>query len=170
MEVYYDTENLVVSGIPDSVDVTLKGAKSLLTAAKNQRDFTVYVDLSDPNITLGKRTVTFKIANLNEKLIATIDPEYVEVKIQEKVTKEFSIDAEYNHSVLEDGYLAEEPVVKPQTVKITGAKESIEQISYVKAIIDLDKGIKETVSREATVQALDRNLNKLDVTIEPAKC
>ena len=169
VEVYYDTENLVVSGIPDSVDVTLKGAKSLLTAAKNQRDFTVYVDLSDPNITLGKRTVTFKIANLNEKLIATVKPEYVDVKIQEKVTKEFSIDAEYNRAVLEDGYIAEEPVVKPQTVKITGAKESIEQISYIKAIIDLDKGIKETVSRQASVQALDRNLNKLDVTIEPAK-
>lgn len=168
VEVYYDTENLVVTGIPDSVDVTLKGAKSLLTAAKNKRDFTVYVDLSDPNITLGKRTVTFKIANLNEKLIATVNPEYVDVKIQEKVTKEFPVDAEYNHSVLEDGYFAEEPVVKPQTVKITGAKESIDQISYVKAIIDLDKGVTETVSREATVQALDRNLNKLDVTIEPA--
>lgn len=168
VEVYYDTENLVVTGIPDSVDVTLKGAKSLLTAAKNKRDFTVYVDLSDPNITLGKRTVTFKTANLNEKLIATVNPEYVDVKIQEKVTKEFSVDAEYNHSILEDGYFAEEPVVKPQTVKITGAKESIDQISYVKAIIDLDKGVKETVSREATVQALDRNLNKLDVTIEPA--
>lgn len=168
VEVYYDTENLVVSGIPDSVDVTLKGAKSLITAAKNQRDFTVYVDLSDPNITLGKRTVTFKIANLNEKLIATVNPEYAEVKIQEKVTKEFSIDAEYNHSVLEDGYLAEEPVVEPQTVKITGAKEIIDQISYVKAIIDLEKGVHETVTREATVQALDRNLNKLDVTVEPA--
>lgn len=168
VEVYYDTENLVVSGIPDSVDVTLKGAKSLLTAAKNQREFTVYVDLSDPNITLGKQTVTFKIANLNEKLFATINPEYVDATIQEKVTKEFSIEAEYNHSVLEDGYFAEDPVVKPQIVKVTGAKESIDQISYVKAIIDLDKGVKETVSRKAAVQALDRNLNKLDVTIEPA--
>ena len=47
-------------------------------------------------------------------------------------------------------------------------KKLIDQISYVKAIIDLDKGVKETVSREATIQALDRNLNKLDVTIEPA--
>ena len=168
VEVYYDTENLVVNGIPDSVDVTLKGAKSLLTAAKNQRDFTVYVDLSDPNITLGKRTVTFKITNLNEKLIATIDPEYVQVTIQERVTKEFSVEAEYDHSVLEDGYFAEDPVVKPEKVKITGAKELIDQISYVKAIIDLDKGVKETVRREASIQALDRNLNKLDVTIEPA--
>lgn len=167
VEVYYDTQNLVVKGIPDSVDVTLKGAQPLLTAAKNQRDFKVYVDLSNPNITLGKRNVTFKVTNLNEKLMATVNPKYVKATIQEKVTKEFSVDAEYNHSVLEDGYLAESPIVEPKTVQITGAKDSIDQISYVKAIIDLDKGIKETVSREATVQALDRNLNKLDVSIVP---
>ncbi|MDQ7862315.1 CdaR family protein [Peribacillus frigoritolerans] len=27
VEVYYDRENLVVSGVPETVDVTLKGAK-----------------------------------------------------------------------------------------------------------------------------------------------
>lgn len=168
VEVYYDTENLVISGIPDHVDVTLKGAKSLLTAAKNQRDFKVYADLSDPNITLGKRNVAFKISDLNEKLVARINPESVEATVQEKVTKEFPVDAEYNHSVLEDGYIAEQPTVNPQTVKITGAKETVEQIAYVKALLSLDKGVNESVSGEATVRALDKDLNKLDVTIEPA--
>jgi len=168
VEVYYDMENLVVSGIPDSVDVTLKGAKALVTAAKNQRDFKVYVDLSDPNITIGSRTVTFKISDLNEKLVATIEPEYVEANIQERVTKEFPVEAEYDPSVLADGYSAEPPTVSPQTVKVTGAKETIEQISYVKAMIGLNKDVKETVNGKATVRALDRNLNNLDVIIEPA--
>ncbi|USK70466.1 CdaR family protein [Peribacillus asahii] len=168
VEVYYDMENLVVSGMPDNVDVTLKGAKALVTAAKNQRDFKVYVDLSDPNITIGSRTVTFKISDLNEKLVATIEPEYVEVNIQERVTKEFPVEAEYDPSALADGYSAEPPTVSPQTVKVTGAKETIEQISYVKAMIGLNKGVKETVNGKATVRALDRNLNNLDVVIEPA--
>lgn len=167
VEVYYDTENLVVSGIPDSVNVTLKGAKSLLTAAKNQRDFKVYVDLSDPNITLGKRMATLKVSNLNDKLAATINPKVVEVNIQEKVTKEFPVDVEYNRSALEDGYLVNQPTVNPKMVKVTGAKETIDQISYVKAILNLEKGVNQTVNEEATVQALDRDLNKLDVTIEP---
>ncbi|TKH00353.1 hypothetical protein FC682_24275 [Peribacillus simplex] len=168
VEVYYDRENLVVSGVPETVDVTLKGAKSLLINAKNQRDFKVYVDLSDPAISMGDRTVTFKISELNEKLVATIDPEYAEVNVQERVTKEFSVEAEYNSSLLEEGYTAGQPTVSPQTVKITGAKDAIEQISYVKANLEISKGLSETVNAKATVKALDRDLNKLDVTIEPS--
>lgn len=168
VEVYYDRENLVVSGVPETVDVTLKGAKSLLINAKNQRDFKVYVDLSDPAISMGDRTVTFKISELNEKLVATIDPEYAEVNVQERVTKEFSVEAEYNSSLLEEGYTAGQPTVSPKTVKITGAKDAIEQISYVKANLEIGKGLNETVNGKATVKALDRDLNKLDVTIEPS--
>ncbi|MCK1986119.1 MULTISPECIES: CdaR family protein [Peribacillus] len=168
VEVYYDRENLVVSGVPETVDVTLKGAKSLLINAKNQRDFKVYVDLSDPAISMGDRTVTFKISDLNEKLVATIDPEYAEVNVQERVTKEFSVEAEYNSSLLEEGYTAGQPTVSPKTVKITGAKDAIEQISYVKANLEISKGLSETVNGKATVKALDRDLNKLDVTIEPS--
>ncbi|MGE6379759.1 CdaR family protein [Peribacillus muralis] len=168
VEVYYDRENLVVSGVPETVDVTLKGAKSLLINAKNQRGFKVYVDLSDPEISMGNRTVTFKISDLNEKLVATIDPEYAEVNVQERVTKDFKVEAEYNTSLLEDGYTAGQPTVSPQTVKITGAKDAIEQISYVKANLEISKGQNETVNGKATVKALDQDLNKLDVTIEPA--
>ncbi|MGE7768740.1 CdaR family protein [Peribacillus sp. NPDC096540] len=168
VEVYYDRENLVVSGVPETVDVTLKGAKSLLINAKNQRNFKVYVDLSDPEISMGNRTVTFKISDLNEKLVATIDPEYAEVNVQERVTKEFKVEAEYNNSLLEEGYTAGQPTVSPKTVKITGAKDVIEQISYVKANLEISKGLNETMNGKATVKALDRDLNKLDVTIEPA--
>ncbi|WP_110926527.1 CdaR family protein [Bacillus massiliglaciei] len=169
VEVYYDRENLVVSGVPDTVDVTLSGAKSLLIAAKNQREFKVYLDLSDPEITMGTRTVSYKISGLNEKLKATIEPESANVDVQERVTKEFSVEPEYNKALLEDGYIAENPTVDPQTVKITGAKDVIDQISYVKATIGLDSGVEDSVNGEATVRALDRDLNKLDVTIEPAK-
>ena len=153
VEVYYDTENLVVTGIPENVDVTLKGAKSLLTAAKNQRDFKVYVDLSDPNITLGKRTVTFKISDLNDKIVATVNPETVQVNIQEKVTKEFSVMPEYNHSYIEDGYIAEQPKVSPEMVTVTGAKETIDKIAYVKAFLDLDEMCKRNGKRSSNCKS-----------------
>jgi YbbR domain-containing protein len=100
--------------------------------------------------------------------VATIDPEYAEVNVQERVTKEFSVEAEYNSSLLEEGYTAGQPTVSPKTVKITGAKDAIEQISYVKANLEISKGLNETVNSKATVKALDRDLNKLDVTIEPS--
>ncbi|OIK10212.1 CdaR family protein [Bacillus sp. MUM 13] len=168
VEVYYDRDNLVVTGAPKSVDVTLKGVKSLLISAKNQREFKVYIDLSDPEIAMGEKKVPLKIRDINEKLTASVNPEYTTVKIQEKVTKEFSVDPEYNRSLIEDGYTADKPAVSPQTVKITGAKDIIDQIAYVKATMALSGRVNETVHRQATVRALDRDLNKLNVSIEPS--
>jgi YbbR domain-containing protein len=167
VEVYYDQENLVVTGVPETVNVTLKGPKSLLISAKNQREFKVIIDLSDPEITMGEKNVQLEIIDLNEKLTATIDPENITVNVQERVTKEFSVEVEYNRSLLADGYIAEAPEINPKRVEITGGKDVIEQISYVKATLELQDGLNANIEGEATVRALDRDLNKLDVTIEP---
>lgn len=167
VEVYYDRDNLVVTGVPKTVDVKLNGPKNIMIPAATQRDFKVYVDLSDPEIELGNKKVSFKIKDLNENIDYTIVPGSVEVSVQEKVTKEFNVEPEYNRSLLEEGYIAEEPKVKPGKVKITGAKDVIEQIAYVKAIINIKAGANDTIYREVQVQALDRELNKLDVSINP---
>jgi YbbR domain-containing protein len=167
VELYYDRENLVVTGAPETVDVKLQGVKSLLLSAKNNREFKVYIDLSDPEITLGRKQVPIKIRDISDKLKATIEPTYANITIQEKVTKEFSVEPEFNRSLLEEGYLAEEPTVSPAKVKITGAKDIIDQISYVKATVELNGTVNDTVYRQAKVRALDRELNKLDVSIEP---
>ncbi|WP_153127419.1 YbbR-like domain-containing protein [Peribacillus tepidiphilus] len=168
VELYYDRENLVVTGAPETVDVSLKGPKSLLLSAKNNRDFKVYIDLSDPEIELGRKQVPIKIRDINDKLKVTIEPAYANVSIQEKITKEFTVEPEFNRSLLEEGYLAEEPIVQPQKVKITGAKDIIETISYVKATVELNGPVNDTVYRQAMVRALDREFNKLDVLIEPS--
>lgn len=168
VEINYDRENLVVSGAPKTVTITLDGPKSLLLSAKNQQEFKVYIDLSDPETTTGQKRVPIKIRDINEKIKVSIEPEYAEVSIQERITEEFTVEPEYNRSLLEEGYSAEKPTVNPQTVKITGGKDVIEKISYVKATIELSKGVNETVNRQAQVRALDRELNKLDVIIEPA--
>ncbi|RFU61024.1 CdaR family protein [Peribacillus glennii] len=167
VEIDYDQENLVVTGAPRTVDVTLKGAKPLVVSAKNRGDLRVYIDLSDPDLSLGQKNVRLKVRDMNEKLTAKINPEIATVTIQERVTQEFSVDPEFNRSLLEDGYVADQPRVNPKTVKITGAKDVIERISYVKAIVELNRGITDTVQQKAKVQALDRDLNKLDVLIDP---
>ncbi|WP_409303812.1 YbbR-like domain-containing protein [Peribacillus sp. SCS-155] len=167
VEIVYDRENLVVTGAPKTVDVTLKGARPLVINAKNLREFKVYIDLSDPKILLGKKRVPLKLKNINEKLSATINPGYAEVTIQERVTREFPVEPDFNRSLLEEGYTADKVMVDPQSVKITGAKDIIDQVSVVKALVELNRGIDETVHREARVSALDKNLNKLNVVIEP---
>lgn len=167
VEVYYDRDNLVVTGIPETVSVTLEGPRNLLVIAKNSREFKLYIDLSDPEIELGKRNVKIQVRDLNDRLTATVNPETVEVMIQEKITKEFTVTPEFDRSLLEDGYIAEEPTVNPTTVKITGAKSMIDSIVYVKAIINLEEGVRDSVTLKAQVQAFDKDYNKLDVEFDP---
>ncbi|MGM9924885.1 MAG: YbbR-like domain-containing protein [Bacillus sp. (in: firmicutes)] len=167
VEVYYDRDNLVVTGVPKTVDVKLQGPKNILIPAATQQDFQVYIDLSDPEIELGTQEATIKIRDLNEKISYTISPDTVEVSVQEKITKTFAVEPEYDRTLLAEGYIAEEPKVTPGHVKITGAKDIVEKIAYVKAVINIKADASETVYKDVQVQALDRDLNKLPVAIEP---
>ncbi|WP_442597565.1 CdaR family protein [Neobacillus sp. D3-1R] len=162
---YYDTENLVISGVPDTVDVTIQGPMPNVQTAKALRNFEVYVDLSD--IKIGSHTVPLKIKDISEKLEVQIDPAYANITVQEKVTKEFEVEAEYNSGLLEDGFEAERPVVEPSSVLITGAKDTIDRITYVKATLDIKDPFSHSLTREAKVRVLDRELNKLNVVVEP---
>ncbi|URM35076.1 YbbR-like domain-containing protein [Cytobacillus firmus] len=162
---YYDTENLVVTGMPDTVDLSIEGPKSHLESAKKQQNFEVYVDLTDAEI--GSQRVEIKIRDISDKLDVTINPQYADVTVHEKVTQEFKVDAEFNNSLLGEGYTAEAASAEPKTVKITGAKEVIERISFVKATLDVKGPITETIADDATVRVLDREMNKLDVIVEP---
>lgn len=165
VKVYYDTENLVVTGIPETVNVTVQGPTSHVQPARTLKNFEVYVDLTNGKV--GMHKVKLKIRNLSDKLKATLNPTYVNVSIQEKITKEFRVDAEYNSNMLEDGYSAGQPIVEPNKVKITGAKDVVDRVTYVKATLDLKQRTTESITKEARIRVLDRELNKLDVVVEP---
>lgn len=162
---YYDTDNLVVSGIPETAKVTLKGPKPNLQNAKAQRDFEVYVDLSQAKV--GPMRVKLQIRNLSDKLSAKIEPEYVDVKVQEKVSREFNVEAKFNEKMIADGYEADTPVVKPKKVTITGGNEDIDNIHYVLAIVKTGNGVDSTIEKSAPVYAFDSSMKPLDVTVEP---
>jgi YbbR domain-containing protein len=165
VKAYYDTNNLVVSGLPNSVSVTVDGPISLVQSVKAQRNFEVYADLTKAK--LGNQTVKLKVSNLSDKIKATVKPAYVNVSVQEKITKEFRVTAEYNKANIADGYTADVPTVEPSKVTISGAKDVIDQIAYVKATLSLDQATNSSVTEYAPVRVLDKDLNKLNVTVEP---
>lgn len=165
LELFYDSENLVVSGVPQTVDVKIEGQRRFVEAAKRQRDFSIYVDLSD--VQIGKHRVPILYKDFSERLKVKIEPSYIDVSVQEKVTEEFKVEAEFSRSILADGFEAERPEVNPKTVKVTGAKDVMDKISYVKATIDASGLINDTINRDAKVTVLDRELNKLDVIVSP---
>ena len=166
LEAYYDTENLIVTGLPKTVDVTIEGSKQFVLQAKLKKDYKVFVDLS--SMLLGEHKVAIQHENFSDKLDVSIDPEFVDIVIEEKVTKEFRVDPEFNTSLIADGYELVNMIAEPRTVFVTGAKSTIDNISYVKATVNAESGTNESFQQEAAVKVLDSNLNKLDVSIEPA--
>ena len=167
VEVFYDNENLVVSGVPETVDVTIEGPANIVQSTKLMKDFILKVDLrSLPN---GKHTVRIQTENLSEKLNVKLEPATVDVVVEEKISKTFKVDPELNERLLAESFNVVKLEVDPSEIEVTGAKSVIEAIEFVKVSATGDKGINKSFEQRAKVRVLDRELNKLNVTIEPAE-
>lgn len=167
LDVYYDDDNLHVTGVPETVDVKISGPMQIVMKTKLSDDFKVFVDLN--SLLIGEHRVTIQHENFSDKLDVTINPATINVTIEEKIAEEFRVEPEMNSRLIAEDYIVKGMTAEPSRVSISGAKSVIENISYVKATVTGEKGISETFDHEATVKVLDRDLNKLDVTINPEK-
>lgn len=165
VEVFYDNENLVVTGVPETVNMTIEGPSNIVQTTKLLKDFTLRVDLS--NLPMGKHTVRIQEENISEKLHVVLDPASITVVIEEKITQTFRVDPELNERLLAEDFNVVNIDVVPATIEVTGAKSVIESISFVKASITGDKVINKSFEQQARVRVLDKDLTKLNVTIVP---
>ncbi len=157
---YFDDEKYIVSGLPETVDITLKGSKSDI---KLQRDVKVYANLE--NLKPGNHQVKLH-DNIDDGLSVEIDPKTVQVTIEQKVSKKFPLEVSLASDQIKSGYVAGTPSVSPKSVVVTGGKSQIESISSVKALVEEDDA-DSTIKQQAKVVAFDRNLNKLNVDTNP---
>ncbi|WP_108307975.1 CdaR family protein [Metalysinibacillus jejuensis] len=164
VEVYYDKDNVIVAGIPSVVDVRIKGPTQDVLKVKASRDFKVFMDLN--RLLIGEHTVKLQYENISRKLDVELDPGTADIVIEERVTKEFKVEAEMNRQTIAEGYVLKGLTVEPANVFITGAKSAIDSISYVKATVAGDAS-KENFTQDADVRVLDKELNKLDVEVNP---
>ena len=165
VDVYYDNENLIVTGVPDTVNVSIEGPINIVQTTKLLKDFSLIVDLR--TLTMGKHTVQIKHENISEKLEVRIDPASVDVVIEEQVTEKFQVEAEFNERQLAEDFSVVNMEVIPSTIEVTGAKSVIESISFVKATVSGEEGINKSFEQQARVRILDKDLNKLDVSVAP---
>lgn len=165
VEVYYDNENYVVTGVPETVNMTIKGPASLVQSTKLMKDFALKVDLR--SMTLGSHTVQIQHENLSDKLEVHLEPATINVNIEEKISKSFRVDPELNDKMLAEDYTLVNMEVEPSTIEVTGAKSAVEAISFVKVSVTGEEEISKSFEQVGRVRVLDRDLNKLNVTIEP---
>ncbi|MBT2582953.1 CdaR family protein [Planococcus sp. ISL-109] len=165
LHVYYD-ESLMVSGVPETVDLYLSGPASIIQTTRQLDDYTLFIDLR--SLPLGEHQVPIQTENLSEQLSARVDPAFVNVVLEERVSQEFDIDAEMNERLLAEGFVMDSLEVEPDTVTVIGPQSVINAISFVKATVTGEPGINESFTAEARVRVLAEDLTKLDnVTIEP---
>lgn len=166
VEVFYDNTSLMVSGLPETVDLTISGPTSIVQTTRQIKDFTLFVDLRD--LTIGEHRVPIQTENLSEQLRVQMDPAFADITIEERVTEEFRIDPELNERLMAEGFVLDGISAEPNSVTVTGPKSVIDSISFVKATVTGEPGIKESFKTEARVRVLANDLTKLEnVTIEP---
>ncbi|WP_347552701.1 CdaR family protein [Pseudalkalibacillus hwajinpoensis] len=166
LEILYDEENVVVSDLPETVDVIVEGRTDgvMLSKLTNKE---IYVDLR--NLTPGQHLVTVKHRDFPENVDVTIDPVRVSVTIEEKKATNFQAGINLlKQEELPEGYTTEEPIVSPKTVTVTGARSKLEKVAFVRGYVDVS-GAKEEVNERITLNVYDANMDEIQgLSIDPA--
>lgn len=164
-----DRDKYFVSGLPETATLRLEGSQSILTQTLATRNFEITTpDLND--LGPGTHVIKLQAKKLSNSLTYSIMPAEVTVEIEEKAVEDHAVSVEFNSSALAEGYAAKKPIVNPETVRISGAKSTIEKISEVSVIVMPDgNSIDEDIEMTLPVLVFDKNGELLNVNLEPSQ-
>lgn len=167
VKIVYDDKNLYLTGAPKTVNVRVSGPQSIVKKTESMMDFTVTLDLSSSKV--GEYKKKFKVKGISDKLNYEVIPKFSNITLSEKIKETRQVEAEVSKSRIATGYELTGREVDPSQVTITGGEDEINKIAYVKATLQDNTKLSKTTSEEAEVNVFDSNLNKLDVSVKPAK-
>lgn len=165
VEVKYNSNKLYASKVPETVDVEISGPQSQILKAENGQNIKVTLDLNSEKS--GRHTTQFKVHGLNKDIDYDVKPKEATVNLEEKVTKNLKVELDVSSNDVDADYKVSEQSVSPDTVKVTGGQDQIDKIAYLKATYKNNSKISKDTTDVAKITAFDRNLNKLDVSIQP---
>lgn len=140
----YNEESYVIEGLPESVDVVLIGRRSDIYLAKQNTNNQVSVDLRE--LSTGTHKVKLKYRQYISSVEYKIDPSTVTVIIYDKVSSTREVTAEVLHRNNLDNKLDISEIALSKTeVTIKGAAKKLEEVAYVKALIDVDNLVEPTI-------------------------
>lgn len=166
VEATYNSKNLYASGIPDSVDVQIKGTQSKVLKAEQSDDIKVELDLTKTS--LGRHKVDYVIKGLDNEVEGTVNPKQATVNLEKKVTKMMTVTPDVSESYINSNYQIKNQTVTPKKVKVIGGQHQVDKIAYLKATFKDDTNINDDTTDVGEIVAFDKNLNKLDVITKPS--
>ncbi|PTI44918.1 hypothetical protein BU120_06990 [Staphylococcus xylosus] len=165
VQVKYNNKSLYASEVPDKVDVEISGPQSQVLKAENGENIKAVLDLSGEKA--GKHTTQFQVNGLNKDIDYSVKPKEATVNLEERVSKTIKVEPDVSNNDLDSDYKISEQSVSPETVKVTGGQDQIDKIAYLKATYKNKSKIAKNTTDVAKITAFDRNLNKIDVSIQP---
>lgn len=165
VEILYNTKELHLTKAPETVDVTISGPQSKIIKIENPEDLRVTVDLS--NAKAGKYQEKYQVKGLGDEIRYSVKPKVANITLEDKVTKNMTVQPDVSTADIDPLYKIKKQEVSPQTVKVTGGKQQLQDIAYLKATFKNHKDINSDTKDNAEIIALDKNLNKIDVSIQP---
>ena len=79
------------------------------------------------------------------------------------------VQPDVSQSDISNEYKIDKQQISPETVKVTGGEEQLNQIAYLKATYKNATKISKDTKDVADVNAYDKDLNKLNVSINPGQ-
>lgn len=166
IQVDIDTDRYFISGLPETVVLTLKGPESVLVQTISAADYRVVSeDLN--SLGAGKYTVQLRVENLSNEIEYQITPSRVNVVIEERVSIDSPVEVRFDESLVDPEYKAGNPVLSADTVTLTGPASTIARVENVYVTVPAENGLTNSINMNTVVQVEDSDGNKLNVSVEP---
>jgi len=160
---------LIVLGSPvRQVKVTINAPRSVWTSLTAQTSqVKAFVDLS------GLSEGTFQLpvqvqVNTKPVEVVQISPEAISVTLERMINQTYPVQlvTSGNPAV---GYQAEQPVISPENVAVSGPQTMVNQIQQIRAVVDLTQ-VKQNIQNSLLLQAVDANGDTIEgVSISPER-
>lgn len=163
-----DQEQYFISGLPDSATVRLEGPQAVLTQTTATQNFSIVLpDLEE--LGPGEHTVELEAEGLSSQLNYSIMPSEATITIEEKSVEEHPLTVEFNESAhLAEGYTAGEYEVSAETIRITGAQSTLEEISDVLIMVMPEESdITDDIEMTLNVLVVNETGDLLNVNTDP---
>lgn len=168
IDINIDRDAYFVSGIPETATIRLEGPQAILTQTLATQSFTIETpDLDE--LGPGSHTIELEAEGLSNQLNYSVMPAEIALEIEEKRVEEYDVRVEFNEFAhLEDGYRAEDAVLSEETVTISGALSTMEEINDVMVVVMPEgSNITENIEMTLNVLVLDSTGDPLNVNISP---
>lgn len=167
IEININRDQYFVSGIPETATVTLKGPQSILTQVLGTQS--IVASTPDLNtLGTGSHTIDLTVDNLPNQISYEIEPEQVDITIEERVSKTFDVNVSLDESYVAKGYTIGEPTLSQDTVEVTGLKSAVNAITNVEvAVPPQDDLYTEDINQTLPIALYDANGELVDANVSP---